>query len=155
MLHKEIVIHSYLSKEEIVYFLQQHVEPWRKDGSTFDFEGKISPSGEFRFWPPPVTNVYKTYYSTVKVTGNVAEAENGSKIHVKVSLKLIVTFVYLAFLFVLVLFLIFSFSGLLPIEMPWFVAAPFVVVLLFQYLGMSSEINKTMKKLAFIKTGLS
>lgn len=153
MLNRKIVIPSYLSKEEVVDLLRQHVEPWRKDGSTFDFEGKISPSGEFRFWPPPVTNGYKTHYSTVIVRGNVAETENGSKIHIKVSLKPVVKFAYVASLLVLIIFFVFSFSGLLPVEIPWFVAAPFVVVLLFQYLGMNSEINKTIKNLAFIKTG--
>lgn len=155
MFQKQVIIYTVLSKGEVINLLRQHVEPWRKDGSTFDFEGKVLPSGKFRFWPPPVTNGYKTYYSTVTVTGNVAEAETGSKIHMKVSLKPTIKFAYVAFLFVLILFALFSFSGLLPIEKPWFVAVPFLVVLSIQYFGMLSEINKTIKKLAFINTGIS
>ena len=82
---KKTVINSVISKNELIDILNENVEPFKKDGSKYLFEGKIDISGNFIIYPTFDYNARNQIRPMIK--GVVSEcSEKGSQIKIVFSL---------------------------------------------------------------------
>ncbi|PZR16240.1 MAG: hypothetical protein DI539_17710 [Flavobacterium psychrophilum] len=80
LFRKEISLESAKSKEEVIDLLQKNIEPFHKDSSNLNFEGRITPDGEFKMNLATKVSIYRRRESFIIIKGYVTEAQTGKSL---------------------------------------------------------------------------